>query len=125
MKNDWVYNLNDKSAGLPRKLAEGIDTMIFFGEQVMISVVEFEPFAKGKLHSHPEEQWGLLLKGTCRRLQGDEDVEMKVGNLWHTPGGVFHTIHAGKNGATVLDIFSPIRKEYTQSGEGFGDSSKK
>jgi quercetin dioxygenase-like cupin family protein len=124
MEKNWHFNLNDKEIGIPRKLAEGINTRIFFGEQVMVSVVEFEPNSKGTLHHHPEEQWGVLLKGSLQRIQGDEIIEMKEGDFWITPSNVPHTIYAGENGATVLDIFSPVRKEYTQAGEGFGDNSK-
>jgi quercetin dioxygenase-like cupin family protein len=121
---NWVFNLDDKKLGIPRKLAEGITTRIFFGEQAMVSVVEFEPNAKGTLHYHTEEQWGLLLKGSLERIQGDEIVVMEEGDFWLTPSNVPHTIHAGKHGATVLDIFSPIRKEYIQAGEGFGEQKK-
>jgi hypothetical protein len=31
-----------------------------------------------------------------------------------------HGIRAGAKGATVIDIFSPPRPEYTKPGEGFG-----
>ena len=121
MDKNWVFNLDNKSLGIPRKLAEGIDTRIFFGEQVMVSVVEFAPNSKGNLHHHVEEQWGVLLKGSLQRVQGDEIVDMKEGDFWLTPSNVPHTIYAGENGATVLDIFSPIRKEYTEAGEGLGE----
>lgn len=118
---DWFFNLDDKSLGINRKLAEGINTRIFFGEQVMVSVVEFAPNSKGSLHCHLEEQWGVLLKGSLQRVQGEDVIEMKVGDFWLTPSNVPHTIYAGEDGATVLDIFSPIRKEYIKSGEGFGE----
>lgn len=120
----WFFNINDSELGIKRKLAEGISTNIVFGEQVMVSVVKFEPNSKGTLHHHPEEQWGLLLKGHLKRIQGDEEIEMKEGDFWLTPGNVPHTVHAGEEGAVVLDIFSPVRREYTQSGEGFGKNSK-
>jgi quercetin dioxygenase-like cupin family protein len=125
MSNNWFFHLNDKSAGIPRKLAEGIHTRIFFGEQVMVSLVEFAPHAKGTLHHHPEEQWGFLLKGSLQRVQGDETVDMKEGDFWLTPAHVPHTILEGEQGATVLDIFSPIRQAYNDAGEGFGEGTQK
>jgi len=116
----WVFNLHNQNQGIPRTLAEGIQARIFPGQQAMLSVVRFEPDSEGTMHSHPEEQWGVLLEGECIRLQGDEAVAMKAGDFWHTPGGVAHTIRAGSAGALVLDIFSPPRPEYTVAGEGFG-----
>lgn len=120
---NWFFNLDDKESGIKRKLADGINSRIFFGDQVMVSVVEFDPNSTGILHHHAEEQWGVLLKGSCKRIQGNETREMKEGDFWFTPGNVSHTIHAGENGATVLDIFSPVRKEYTQAGEEFGQQN--
>ncbi len=115
----WVFNLNDDDQGIHRKLAEGITTRIFAGAEVMVSVVRVEPGTVGKLHSHVEEQWGVLLEGECVRIQGEEEVLMKAGDFWHTPSGVPHTIRAGDSGAVILDIFAPPREEYMKPGEGF------
>lgn len=88
--HDWAFNLADTSRGIQRKLAEGITTRIFPGQNVMLSVVTLEPNSSGIIHSHPEEQWGMLLDGNCVRLQADEEVQMYKGDFWYTPGGVEH-----------------------------------
>jgi quercetin dioxygenase-like cupin family protein len=116
----WVFNLRDDAQGIRRILGEGIETRVFPGSQAMLSVVRFQPGSAGAMHSHPEEQWGVLLEGECIRMQGEEAVAMKAGDFWHTPGGVPHGIRTGPSGALVLDIFSPPRPEYTRPGEGFG-----
>lgn len=119
-KADWVYSIRNEARGIARKLGEGINTRIFVGDNVMLSVVRIEPNSSGTVHSHPEEQWGVLLEGTCTRIQGGEEVPVKAGEFWHTPGGVAHGIRTGAEGALVLDIFSPPREEYKKAGEGFG-----
>ncbi len=86
----------------------------------MLSVVRIEPHSEGLVHSHAEEQWGVLLEGECVRIQGGEEVAMKAGDFWHTPSGVPHGIRTGAASAKVLDIFSPPREEYRKAGEGFG-----
>jgi quercetin dioxygenase-like cupin family protein len=86
----------------------------------MLSVVRIAPHSEGTLHSHPEEQWGVLLEGECVRTQGGEEVAMKAGDFWRTPGGVTHTVRTGDVGAVVLDVFAPPREEYRKPGEGFG-----
>lgn len=118
----WVFNLQDLSQGIQRQLGEGISTRIFVGDQAMLSVVTIEPHASGTVHSHPQEQWGVLLEGECVRIQGNEEIAMKAGDFWHTPGGVSHAIRTGDSRAIVLDIFAPPRDEYRKSGEGFGDA---
>ena len=120
MKPENFFNIDALEGGIDRELAPGITTTIYPGEQAMISVVRMEPGAEGTLHHHPEEQWGLCLKGSGTRLQGDERVEVARGDFWRTPGDVPHTIKAGPDGMTVIDVFAPPRKAYTKPGSGFG-----
>ena len=120
MSKKWNYNINDKSNGIPRQIMDGMNTRVFAGEHVAISIVTIQPNVKGKHHSHPEEQWGLLMEGECTRIQGEESIFMKKGDFWHTPGNVSHSIITGEKSAVVIDIFAPPRKEYLKPGSGFG-----
>ncbi|MEK9776058.1 MAG: cupin domain-containing protein [Quisquiliibacterium sp.] len=121
-KADWLFQLNGDARAIQRKLGEGINTSIFPGENLMLSVVRIEPHSAGSIHSHPEEQWGVLLEGKCTRIQDGQEIEAVAGEFWCTPGGVSHGVRTGAEGAVVLDIFSPPRAEYRKSGEGFGDA---
>jgi quercetin dioxygenase-like cupin family protein len=113
------YNLNDLTQGLKRELAPGLNTRIFVGDNLMLSVVEIDPNSKGDAHSHPEEQWGVLLEGDGIRDQNGVNISVTAGDFWRTPGGVSHGFTAGPNGAKVLDIFSPPRAAYKAIGAGF------
>jgi len=116
------HNLQKPDDGLYRELADGVTTRIFAGEQAMLSVVTIAPNAQGTLHHHPEEQWGVLLEGSAVRIQGCEEIAVRKGDFWRTPGNVPHTMRAGADGARVLDIFSPPRAEYRKAGKGFGSA---
>ena len=118
-QTDEFHSVDDPSDGLFRELAPGLTTRIFAGEQAMLSVVTLAPNSEGVMHHHPEEQWGLLLEGTAIRYQGGEEIQVKKGDFWRTPGNVPHTMRAGPQGARVLDIFSPPRAEYKKAGSGF------
>lgn len=115
------HNLDHPTGGIERELAPGVNTHIFVGEGAMLSVVTIAPNAAGTMHSHPEEQWGVLLEGTAVRVQGNEEIPVRKGDFWRTPGGVPHTMRAGPDGAKVLDVFSPPRPEYRVPGKGFGN----
>ncbi len=118
-KEQLFFNLNDVTQGIARELAPGLSTRIFAGDKAMLSVVTLAPYAKGSLHSHPEEQWGVMLEGDGIRVHGDEEITVRAGDFWRTPGHVPHSLRAGPNGARVLDIFSPPREEYLIASSGY------
>jgi len=114
------YRLDSHEGGIQRKLADGLTTTIFPGEKAMLSVVTIEPGAMGVMHSHAEEQWGVVLKGSATRYQDDFGFEIVEGDVFRTPPHAKHTMKAGPEGVKVLDIFAPVREEYLKPGEGFG-----
>ena len=63
-----------------------------------------------------------MLEGSGVRVQDGREIAVGPGDFWRTPGNVPHTLRAGREGATVLDIFSPPRAEYRSPGSGFGGS---
>jgi quercetin dioxygenase-like cupin family protein len=113
------YNLDDETQGLRRDLAPGLSARVFVGDKSMLSLVTFEPNGEGQVHSHPEEQWGVLLEGAGVRTQSGEKHPVKAGDFWRTPGDVPHGFRAGPEGARILDIFSPPREAYKKRGLGF------
>ena len=119
-KDTNFFNIDNMSQGIARTLTDGITTRIFSGEKAMISVVRIEPNATGAIHSHPQEQWGLMIEGSAIRIQDDEKIPVKKGDFWVSPGGIEHGVIGGPDGAVILDVFSPPRDEYTRPGSGFG-----
>ena len=84
----------------------------------MLSVVCLDPGCESELHSHPQEQWGILLEGSRVRIQDGEETTVSAGDFWRTPPDINHAFRAGPNGARVLDVFSPPRDEYRVKGIG-------
>ncbi len=116
MNDKWYFKSLDE--GLARKLQDGVTTHIFTGQNVMLSMAEVAPHTTSTIHSHPEEQWGVLLEGECIRVQNGEEIAMKAGDFWYTPGNTPHGVRTGEKKAIILDIFSPPRGAYKQPGEG-------
>ena len=120
MSQQQFFNLHDLSQGIARDLADGVRTRIFPGENVMVSVVRISPNRAGEIHSHPQEQWGVMLEGSGVRIQDGVEHKVKSGDFWLTPGNIPHGFRGGPEGAVILDIFSPPRDEYRKAGFGFG-----
>jgi quercetin dioxygenase-like cupin family protein len=120
-RQDNFFNIDAMEQGIRRTLAEGMETRVFSGERAMISIVRMEPNSSGKLHSHPEEQWGFLFRGSGVRSQDGEEITVSAGDFWRTPGHVEHGFRAGPEGAVIFDVFAPPREDYKKPGSGFGN----
>ena len=113
------FNLDALDQGIARELAEGMTTRVFPGDEAMISIVRIEPGKSGKIHAHPQEQWGFCVRGSGIRTQGGVPTAVGAGGFWRPPGNVEHGFSAGPDGAVIFDVFAPPREEYIQAGSGF------
>jgi quercetin dioxygenase-like cupin family protein len=105
----------------PFTLIEGVEGRPLFGEGVMMNLIEFGPGATVPAHSHPHEQLGIVLRGMQALVI--DGVARELGPLegYVLPGGVEHSAYCGPEGATVIDVFCPVREDYRErwgAGEG-------
>lgn len=95
-----------------RDLFPGVRTQVVAGEKLMLSRVRIDPQAVVPEHSHPHEQFGVVLSGSATFTVGGQARLLRQGDYYAIPGGVAHLVVAGSEGALCLDIFSPPREEY-------------
>lgn len=98
----------------PFELTSGVSGRALFGAGAMINLIEFEPDAVVPLHSHPHEQLGIVLRGVQILEVGGEDHPLGPMEGYVLPGGVEHAARCGPEGATVIDVFQPIRDDYRE-----------
>jgi quercetin dioxygenase-like cupin family protein len=113
-----VSAFDDVRRLVPRQVWDGITARAVHGERLTLAIVELEPGAIAEEHSHEHEQLGLVLRGSIRFRVGDEERELGPGETWEIPSHSSHRAEAGKNGATVLDIFAPPRLEWEAAEAG-------
>ena len=82
------------------------------GERITLAVVELAPDAIVPGHQHEAEQLGMVIEGSVTFTIGDERRELGPGGTWRIPSNVPHQVTTGPNGATVIDIFNPIRSDW-------------
>ena len=64
-----------------------------------------------KMHSHPQEQFGFVIKGGFKMTVGDEKTELKAGDAYIIPPNVLHEfIAVGETEA--IDVFSPVKEDF-------------
>ena len=105
----YFPNPEDRQA---KELVPGIMARTFWGEQMLMALVEIAPDAVLPRHSHPHEQAGIVLDGELEFTIGDETKVLRAGDVYLIPGNVEHSAKPRGGPARVVDIFSPVREEY-------------
>jgi quercetin dioxygenase-like cupin family protein len=95
-----------------KDIAPGIHMRTFWGDKMLISVVDIERGATVPTHSHPHEQCGTVISGQMALTIAGETRLLEPGDSYIIPGGVEHSATSGDGPARVIDVFSPVREEY-------------
>ena len=82
------------------------------GDRITLAVVELAPDAVVPGHQHEAEQLGMVIEGLVHFTLGDERRTLGPGGTWRIPSNVPHQVTAGPVGATVIDVFSPPRRDW-------------
>jgi quercetin dioxygenase-like cupin family protein len=90
----------------------GVHMRAIFGDQLMLNIVELAPGAALPLHSHPQEQLGLVLQGTL--ILECDGVEHRIEEMqaYVVPSDVPHAGTGGPSGCIVADAFTPVREDF-------------
>jgi quercetin dioxygenase-like cupin family protein len=95
-----------------KELFPGIFTRTFWGDKILISMLDMEPHGDVPFHSHPHEQVGVVLEGELELTIDGETRLLTPGQVFVIPGGVEHRARTYDKPAKAIDIFSPVREEY-------------
>ncbi len=94
------------------ELVPGARTRTFWGENMLLSLVEIDANSEVPNHTHPHEQAGMVIEGEMEMGIGGEMRVLKPGDMYVIPGNIEHYARCGDTSAKVLDIFSPVREEF-------------
>jgi quercetin dioxygenase-like cupin family protein len=94
-----------------KDLMPGVHARSFWGENLMLMVVDLDAQAFIPTHSHPAEQGGIVLEGQVDFVIAGESKKLQTGDIYMIPGGVEHSVQVGPAPARVLDVFHPVRDE--------------
>ena len=105
-----MYEL-DVTHRADKELVPGGRTRTFWGDKMLISRVNFALDVVVPEHSHPHEQFGVVLTGELTLAVGGETLLLRPGDMYLVPGGVPHSAQAGPEGFTAAEVFSPVRED--------------
>jgi unsaturated pyranuronate lyase len=96
----------------PHLIRDGITARAVSGERITMAVVDIEPNATLPEHHHENEQLGFVIKGSIEFRIGTDKRELSAGDTYVIPSHVPHEAVAGPEGATVADVFAPVRADW-------------
>ena len=82
------------------ELVPGVRTRTFWGENMLLSMVEIDANSEVPAHTHPHEQAGVLVEGEMEMGIGGEVKVLKPGDLYVIPGNVEHYARCVKSSST-------------------------
>ena len=82
------------------------------GERITFALVELDPEADLPSHTHEAEQMGMVIVGAMRFEIDGEIRDLGPGGTWRIPSMRPHKATAGPEGATVIDVFTPVRADW-------------
>jgi quercetin dioxygenase-like cupin family protein len=98
----------------PYRIWDGVVARAVLGERMTFAVVDLEPDLVVPEHHHPNEQVGIVLKGFITMTVDGESRRLGAGETYVIPGDVPHSARTGPEGASVIDVFTPVRQDWEQ-----------
>lgn len=95
-----------------KELAPGARIRTFWGDNMLLSLVEIDAHSEVPLHTHPHEQGGILVSGELEMGIGGEVKTLQPGDMYLIPGNIPHYAKCNETPALALDVFSPVREEF-------------
>ena len=78
------------------------------GERMQLIWAEFAPDGTYAMHTHPQEQFSVMLQGRMRLTVGEEKREIGPGDMWHAPANVPHGgVMLGDEPVVFIDVYAP------------------
>ena len=96
----------------PYAVWNGVTARVVNGQRLTLAAVDLEPNAVVAEHHHPNEQVGLVLRGSLTFTVGGERRALRAGDTYNIPSDVPHDAVAGPEGCSVVDVFAPVRADW-------------
>src|SRR5207245_4884260 len=93
----------------PLQIWDGVVARTVTGAEATLAAIDLDPGAVVPEHSHMNEQTGILIRGRLTFTIGGETKELAPGATWVIPAHAPHSVEAGPDGASLVELFAPPR----------------
>jgi quercetin dioxygenase-like cupin family protein len=97
------------------KLSAEITRQMFWGQNIMVTKWTLAPNSALPTHDHESEQVTMVQSGSVTLIfPGGEERTLHAGDMLVIPSFKPHGVRVGPEGCSVMDLFSPIRKDFIE-----------
>ena len=97
---------------VPLQIWDGVVGRAVNGAEATLAAIELAPGTVVPEHSHPNEQTGILVRGSLTFTIGGETKELRPGAAWVIPAYTPHSVEVGPEGASLVELFAPPRADW-------------
>jgi len=102
------------------RLNEQITRKMFWGDNVMVTKWQLAPNVSLPVHQHESEQVTMVQEGSLTLIfPGEEEVFLEAGDMLVIKSSRPHGVKVGSQGSHVIDLFSPIRRDFLDKSETY------
>jgi quercetin dioxygenase-like cupin family protein len=98
-----------------QEMSPGTDVRLIHSDNMTISFWNITAGTIVPPHQHVHESVLILLEGRLKMTIGEETMVLESGMSAFVPSNVTHHAEIGTN-CRMIDIFYPVRKEFTKAG---------
>jgi quercetin dioxygenase-like cupin family protein len=99
----------------PYKIWTGAVARAVHGDRITMAAVDLDPNVEVPEHRHHNEQLGFVLRGSVTMVIAGEAKKLGPGETYTIPSDVPHSARSGPEGATVMDVFAPVRADWEKA----------
>src|SRR5438105_15607905 len=99
----------------PARIWDGVLARVVNGERVALGFVDLDPNVLVPEQTHENEQVGFVLRGSITMVIAGESRELGPGGTYAIASNVPHSAKDGAGGASVVDVFAPIRADWERA----------
>lgn len=99
----------------PYRIWTGAVARVVHGDRITMAAVDLDPNVEVPEHRHHNEQLGFVLRGRVTMVVAGEARELRPGETYTIPSDVPHSARSGPEGATVMDVFAPVRADWEKA----------
>ena len=108
-----IYHTISELSGY--QIWDGAVARAIHGERLTVGIIDLDANVLVPEHRHENEQLGFVLRGEITMVIGGDARRLKPGDMYTIPSGVMHSAALGPDGATVVDVFAPVRADWEAS----------